>query len=82
MPRCAGDGPCALVSIPALWQRRLPARVFAIVVLALPMMPVDSTILATAPHGVRHGLGTTIDGAGRTITAYSLGFALRCVPLA
>lgn len=80
MPRCAGDGPCALVSIPALRQRRLSARVFTIVVFALPMMPVDATIVATAPHALRHALGTTIDGAGRTITAYLPGFALRYVP--
>jgi len=51
-------------------------RVFAIVALALLMMSVDSTIVATALGALQHGLGTTINWAGWTITAYSLGFVL------
>ncbi|HEX6017421.1 MAG TPA: MFS transporter [Burkholderiaceae bacterium] len=54
--------------------RRVP--VFAIVALALLMMSVDSTIVATALGALQHGLGTTINWAGWTITAYSLGFVL------
>lgn len=51
-------------------------RVFAIVALALLMMSVDSTIVATALHALQHGLGTSINWAGWTITAYSFGFVL------
>jgi len=54
--------------------RRLP--VFGIVALALLMMSVDSTIVATALHALQHGLHTSINWAGWTITAYSLGFVL------
>ncbi|MGH9109822.1 MAG: MFS transporter [Acidimicrobiales bacterium] len=50
--------------------------VFATVALALLMMSIDSTIVATALHAVQHGLGTSINWAGWTITAYSLGFVL------
>jgi MFS family permease len=50
--------------------------VFAIVVLALLMMSVDSTIVATALHSLQHGLQTSINWAGWTITAYSFGFVL------
>lgn len=50
--------------------------VFSIVALALLMMSVDSTIVATALGALQHGLGTTINWAGWTITAYSLGFVL------
>ncbi|MFO1363311.1 MAG: MFS transporter [Burkholderiales bacterium] len=52
------------------------AVVFAIIALALLMMSVDSTIVATALHALQHGLGTSINWAGWTITAYSLGFVL------
>ena len=51
-------------------------RVFAIVALALLMMSVDSTIVATALHALQQGLGTSINWAGWTITAYSFGFVL------
>lgn len=51
-------------------------RMFAIIALALLMISVDSTIIATALHAVQHGLGTSINWAGWTITAYSLGFVL------
>ena len=50
--------------------------VFAIVGLALLMMSIDSTIVATALHALRLGLQTSIDWAGWTITAYALGFVV------
>ncbi|MGH8278313.1 MAG: MFS transporter [Gammaproteobacteria bacterium] len=50
--------------------------VFSIVALALLMMSVDSTIVATALHALQHGLGTSINWAGWTLTAYSFGFVL------
>ena len=50
--------------------------VFTIVALALLMMSIDSTIVATALHALRHGLQTSIGLAGWTITAYSLGFVV------
>ena len=40
------------------------------------MMSVDSTIVATALHALQHGLGTSINWAGWTLTAYSFGFVL------
>lgn len=45
-------------------------RVFTIVALALMMMSVDTTIVATALHSLTQGLGTSINRAGWTITAY------------
>jgi EmrB/QacA subfamily drug resistance transporter len=50
--------------------------VFTIVALALLMMSIDSTIVATALHTLRTELHTSIDWAGWTITAYSLGFVI------
>jgi EmrB/QacA subfamily drug resistance transporter len=50
--------------------------IFTIVALALLMMSIDSTIVATALHSLRDGLHTSIDWAGWTITAYSLGFVV------
>lgn len=50
--------------------------VFAIVALALLMMSIDSTIVATALHSLRRGLQTSIGWAGWTITAYLLGFVV------
>ncbi len=50
--------------------------VFTIVALALLMMSIDSTIVATALHALRRGLHTSIDWAGWTITAYALGFVV------
>lgn len=50
--------------------------VFAIVALALLMMSIDTTIVATALHALRTGLQTSIGWAGWTITAYSLGFVV------
>jgi EmrB/QacA subfamily drug resistance transporter len=54
--------------------RRAP--VFTIVVLALLISSVDSTIVATALHALQHGLDTSINWAGWTITAYSFGIVL------
>lgn len=50
--------------------------VFATVSLALLMMSVDSTIVATALHSMQIGLHTSINWVGWTITAYSFGFVL------
>jgi MFS family permease len=50
--------------------------VFVIVALPLLMMSIDSTIVATVLHALQQGLGTTIDWAGWTLTAYSFGFVL------
>ena len=50
--------------------------VFTIVALALLMMSIDSTIIATALNSLQHGLHTSIDWAGWTITAYALGFVV------
>jgi MFS family permease len=50
--------------------------VFTIVALALLMMSVDSTIVATALDSLREGLHTSINWVAWTITAYSFGFVL------
>lgn len=50
--------------------------VFTTVGLALLMMSVDATIVATALHALQHGLKTSINWAGWTLTAYSFGFVL------
>jgi MFS family permease len=50
--------------------------VFTIVALALLMMSVDTTIVSTALDTLQHGLQTSINWAGWTITAYSFGFVL------
>ena len=50
--------------------------IFSIVALALLMMSIDTTIVATALHSLRVDLQTSIDWAGWTITAYSLGFVV------
>jgi MFS family permease len=50
--------------------------VFTIVALALLMMSIDTTIVATALHTLRISLRTSIDWAGWTMTAYSLGFVV------
>ncbi len=50
--------------------------VFTVVALALLMMSIDSTIVATALQSLRTGLHTSIDWAGWTITAYALGFVV------
>lgn len=56
-----------------------PARrniVFAVISLALLMMSIDSTIVATALHAIQQGLDTSINLVGWTITAYSFGFVV------
>ena len=50
--------------------------VFLIVVSALLMMSLDSTIVATALNAIQQGLHTSINLAGWTLTAYSFGFVL------
>lgn len=50
--------------------------VFAIVALTLLMMSVDSTIVATVLHALQHGLDTSVNWAGWTLTAYSFGFVV------
>lgn len=50
--------------------------VFAIIAVALMMMSINSTIVATALHALQHSLNAPINWTGWTITAYSLGFVL------
>jgi len=50
--------------------------IFTIVALALLMMSIDATIVATALHSLQRELQTSVDWAGWTITAYSLGFVV------
>lgn len=50
--------------------------VFCIIALALMMMAVDGTIVATALEAIQEGLDTTVNWAGWTLTAYALGFVL------
>lgn len=50
--------------------------VFFIIALALMMMSINTTIVATALDALRRGLDTSINWAGWTITAYSVGFVL------
>ena len=60
-------------------QESRPVRlgvVFAIIALALLMMSIDATIVATALHSLRLELHTSINWTGWTITAYSLGFVV------
>ncbi|WP_322998190.1 MFS transporter [Castellaniella sp.] len=54
--------------------RRIPA--FTTIALALLMMSVDSTIVATVLHELQRGLDTSINWAGWTITAFAFGFVL------
>lgn len=49
---------------------------FAIIALALLMMAIDATIVATALPALQQGLGASINLAGWTITAYAFGFVL------
>ncbi|MCK9514563.1 MAG: MFS transporter [Ottowia sp.] len=50
--------------------------VFFIIALALMMMSINTTIVATALDALTRGLDTSINWAGWTITAYSVGFVL------
>ncbi|WP_298016176.1 MFS transporter [uncultured Castellaniella sp.] len=54
--------------------RRIPA--FTTIALALLMMSVDSTIVATVLHELQRGLDTSINWVGWTITAFAFGFVL------
>ena len=49
---------------------------FPIVAMALLMITIDSTIVATALHALQQDLQTSVSWAGWTMTAYSLGFVL------
>lgn len=53
-----------------------PKIVFPIVALALLMITVDSTIVATALHALQVDLKTSVSWAGWTLTAYSFGFVI------
>lgn len=61
-------------TLPVQPVRRL--LIFTIVALALMMMSIDATIVATALHTLQHELNTSVNWAGWTITAYSFGFVL------
>jgi len=66
-------GACALASDSRPVNRGL---VFTIVALALMMMSVDTTIVATALDTLQQALRTSINWAGWTITAYSFGYVV------
>lgn len=53
-----------------------PKVVFPIVALALLMITVDSTIVATALHTLQIELQTSVSWAGWTLTIYSFGFVV------
>lgn len=53
-----------------------PRIVFPIVAMALLMITVDSTIVATALHTLQIDLQTSVSWAGWTLTIYSFGFVL------
>ena len=69
----AADGD---VNPPAESQPVRLGFVFTIIALALLMMSIDNTIVATALHSLQRDLQTSVDWAGWTITAYSLGFVV------
>lgn len=54
--------------------RRVP--VFIVIALALMMMSIDATIVATALHALQQDLGAPINWTGWTITAYWLGYVV------
>lgn len=55
-------------------MRRVP--VFIVIALALMMMSIDATIVATALHALQQDLGAPINWTGWTITAYWLGYVV------
>lgn len=60
-------------------EQKPPIRrgmVFTIVGITLLMMSIDGTIVATVLHSLQHGLNTSVNWAGWTLTAYSLGFVI------
>ncbi|HEX7348318.1 MAG TPA: MFS transporter [Rhodanobacteraceae bacterium] len=69
--RALAGGPAASATQPT--HR---AVIFTTVALALMMMSIDSTIIATALHTLQQDLHTTINWAGWVITAYAFGFVL------
>lgn len=78
MTTTRGDGTTPQSSTPTT-SSQPPVRrliVFTTVALALMMMSVDGTIVATALHTLQTSLDTSINWAGWTITAYALGFVL------
>lgn len=54
--------------------RRIP--VFIVIALALMMMSIDATIVATALHALQQDLGAPINWTGWTVTAYWLGYVV------
>ena len=53
-----------------------PKIVFPIVAMALLMITIDSTIVATALHALQVDLQTSVSWAGWTLTIYSFGFVV------
>lgn len=53
-----------------------PKIVFPIVAMALLMITIDSTIVATALHALQTDLQTSVSWAGWSLTIYSFGFVL------
>ena len=66
-----------LPGVPALSPLHPVRRplVFTTVALALLMMSVDSTIVATALHALRHGLGTSINRVPTILAAPRRGLS-------
>ncbi|TAM39049.1 MAG: MFS transporter [Burkholderiaceae bacterium] len=65
-----------LTGSPAENQPVRRVLLFTIIAMALMMMSIDLTIVATALRALQDGLDTSINWAGWTITAYSLGFVV------
>ena len=59
-----------------LYEAVNPKIVFPIVAMALLMITIDSTIVATALHALQKDLHTSVTWAGWTLTIYSFGFVL------
>lgn len=72
VPASAPVGDAACAGLP-------PARrglVFAVIALALMMMSIDATIVATALHALAEDLGAPMNWTGWTITAYWFGYVV------
>src|SRR5699024_7932360 len=70
---------CPADEVPSSDEEQPPVpqlRVFLIISLALMMMAVDGTIVATALDALQKGLNTSVNWAGWTITAYAFGFVV------
>lgn len=74
MPGLEGRGAALAMASSAPEVRR--GLIFATIAIALVMMSVGSTIVATVLPVLQHELGASINWAGWTITAYSFGFVL------